>query len=131
MQRVVMGKRGSDSALLRDHHAFSFLTLADGLANIAIPASIHDGSPMGTGPSAYYPWQKSGLMRFELRGTTAADARLAPLPSLLTHQMPQSAPVPDFAMDGARSVLFPNGTIYVGKGQFWRQDTVGSVSGPL
>ncbi len=131
IQRMLMGKRGSDSALLRDHHAFSFLTMGDGVANIAIPASLHDGSPTGTGPSAYYPWQRSGLMRFELRGTTAADAHLAALPSLVTYQMPQAAPIPDFAADGARSVLFANGTIYVGRGQFWRQDTSGNVSGPF
>ena len=131
IQRVLMGKRGSDSALLRDHHAFSFLTLGSDVASIAIPASLHDGSPQGLGPSAYYPWQSSGLMRFELRGTTAADVRLLQLPSLVTQQMPQAAPIPDAAIDGARSVLFPRGTIYVGKGRFWRQDTMGNTSGPF
>lgn len=131
IQRVLMGKRGSDSALLRDHHAFSFLTLGSDVASIGIPASLHDGNPQGVGPTAYYPWQSSGLMRFELRGTTAADIRLLQLPSLVTHQMPQAAPYPDAAVDGARSVLFPKGTIYVGKGQLWRQDTMGNTNGPF
>ncbi|MGZ5060605.1 MAG: beta-propeller domain-containing protein [Usitatibacter sp.] len=131
IQRVVMGKRGSDSALMRDHHAFSFLTLSDGVASIAFPASLHDGVPQGVGPSAYYPWQSSGLMRFELHGTTAADARLQQVPALVTHQMPQAAPSPDPGVDGGRSVLFAKGTVYVGRGQFWRRDAAGNVSGPI
>jgi hypothetical protein len=133
MQSVVMGKRGSDSALLRDHHAFSMLAQSDGLATLAFPARIHDGpSPLyGSGDSAYYPWQESGLARFELRGATAADARLVQMPSLLTHTVTQSSPnFIDPAAIGGRSVLFRNGTIYIGNGQFWRQDSAGIASGP-
>ena len=36
----------------------------------------------------------------------------------------------DAASNGARSVLFRNGTIYVGNGQFWRQDNMGNTFGP-
>jgi uncharacterized secreted protein with C-terminal beta-propeller domain len=114
LQRVLMGKRGSESALLRNHHAFSALMQSDGTGSIAIPARIHDGpvGQWGSGDSAYYPWQHSGLMRFELRGTSASDARLVQLPSLITHSAAQlSAPYDDAASNGARSVLFRNGTI--------------------
>jgi hypothetical protein len=130
MQRVVMGKRGSDSALLRDHHAFSMLTQSDGLATLAIPARIHDGpTPLyGSDDSAFYPWQESGLVRFELRGTSAADARLVQMPSLVTDSVSRtSANFTDSAVMGGRSVLFRNGTIYVGNGQFWRQDSAGTA----
>jgi hypothetical protein len=48
-------------------------------------------------------------------------------------------PSPDFATspwldpaaDGARSVLFPEGTVYVGDGRFWHRRTDGTVDGPL
>ncbi len=132
LQRITMGKRGSDSALLRDHHAFSALMRSDGTGTIAIPASIHDGSaPLyGSGDSSFYPWAQSGLMRFEIRGNGTA-ARLAQLASLVTHAAPQDpAPSLDAATKGARSVLFTAGTIYVAYGRFWQQGLGGSVTGP-
>ena len=70
-------------------------------------------------------------MRFELRGTSASDARLVQLPSLITHSAAQlSAPYDDAASNGARSVLFRNGTIHVGNGKFWRQDSAANTFGP-
>jgi uncharacterized secreted protein with C-terminal beta-propeller domain len=132
VQRVVMGKRGSDSALLRSHHAFSSLMRSDGTGVIALPASIHDGTPSYmSGDSTYYPWKESGLLRFELRGTSAANASLVQLPSLITHSV---ATTPgyfyDAATNSARSVLFPNGVVYVENGKFWRQDRDGQRFGP-
>jgi hypothetical protein len=128
LSRVIMGKRGSDSALLHDHHAFSGLIQADGTGSFALPARIMDGPyPMyGSGDSAFYPWQQSGLMRFELRG-----ASIAPLPSLITHTAAKNPNLQnDPAVSNARSVLFRNGTVYVGNGQFWHQDSIGNVNGP-
>lgn len=132
VQRVVMGKRGSDSALLRNHHAFSALMRSDGTGLVAMPASLHDGTPTADfGASTYYPWKESGLMRFEIRGTSAADARLVQLPSLITHSVAQGASYySDGASNGARSVLFANGTVYVSGGQFWRLDRNGQQFGP-
>lgn len=134
LQHVVIGKRGSDSALLRDHHAFSILDTGAGTTALAFPASIHDGSPpFVDNPSYYYPWVESGLARFELRGSTADDAQLVQMPSIIT----QSAPVPtgyysnDPAVGSGRSILFAGHAIYVGNGQFWLQDAMGTNSGPF
>jgi hypothetical protein len=70
-------------------------------------------------------------MRFELRGTSATDARLVQLPSLITNSASQGPNVGnDPAVSNARSVLFRNGTIYVGNGKFWRQDSAGNAFGP-
>ncbi|MGE0358094.1 MAG: beta-propeller domain-containing protein [Burkholderiales bacterium] len=133
MQRVIMGKRGSDSALLRNHQAFSSLAMPDGSLSLALPASICGGNPIpnsGVGPSAQYPWTESGLMRFELRGTTAADASIAQMPSLITHRPPNNLYYEDPAKSTGRSVLFPNGAVYVGGGAFWHIDAAGTVNGP-
>src|SRR5205823_610219 len=46
MQRIVIGKRGSNSVLLTDHHAFSMLTLSPTSSTIGIPARINDGAPV-------------------------------------------------------------------------------------
>ncbi|MEP7067936.1 MAG: beta-propeller domain-containing protein [Usitatibacter sp.] len=133
VQRMVIGKRGSDSALLRSHHAFSALMQSDSAGTIAIPASIHDGpSPQfGSGDSAYYPWMQSGLLRFALQGTGASDTRLVQLPGLITQSMPmQSMPGYDAAATAGRSVLLRSGTVYVGNGQFWLRDAGGATTGP-
>jgi len=136
LQRAVMGKRGSDSALLKSHHALSVLPAADGSLAIAFPARIHDGASPNSccGPSTWYPWDYSGLMRFELRGATAADARLTALPALVTDRANPATPYSynyyDPAASSARSVLFRNGTAYVAHGRFWHRDNVGTIVGP-
>ena len=134
IQRALMGKRGSESALMQSHHAFSALPAADGSLAIALPARIHDGvAPICCGPSAWYPWQYSGLLRYEVRGSTPADARLQALPSLVTHRTVlgnESAPMDDASASNARSVLFRNGTVYVSSGKFWHLDNVGTIVGP-
>jgi hypothetical protein len=134
IQRVVVGKRGSDSALLRDHHAFSALMQPDGTGSLAIPVHVADGpTPLGgSGDSAFYPWAWSGLARFALTGTSAANAQLVHLPNLVAiTTAPWTSPYfADPATSSGRSVLFRNGTVYVGFGQFWRQDAAGHVSGP-
>jgi hypothetical protein len=135
VQRALMGKRGSESALMQSHHAFSALPNADGSLAIALPARIHEGSPLyGAGATASYPWTYSGLMRFEVRGTTAANAFLQQLPPLITHRAESpvnyGAPADDAASFNARSVLFRNGTVYVSSGKFWHLDTVGTIVGP-
>jgi hypothetical protein len=74
------------------------------------------------------------LLRFELRGSTAADARLSALPTLVTHfslAVGGTPPPTDASADGARSVLFRNGVIYYGNGYFWQQDTAGNSAGPF
>ena len=87
-----------------------------------------------SGDSTYYSWSESGLIRFELRGSTAADAQLVQMPSLIT----RSAASPDIpyysnsdpAVGSGRSILFSGGTVYVGNGQFWIQSDAGASSGP-
>ena len=134
MQRLLLGKRGSESALLRHHHAFSVLPRANGTTAIAIPGAIHEGTYAGCGPNLY-PWKESALMQFEITGDRLANTTLAQKPSLVTHAAARGdsfgsaasmAPASD-----ARSILFPGGTIYVGGGQFWRQDTAGNTFGPF
>jgi hypothetical protein len=101
--------------------------------SIGIPASIHDGNaPPYSDDSYYYPWQYSGLMRLQLRGSTTSDASLVQLPSLVTYTSAQLAwPANDSAANWGRSVLFRSGTVYVGNGQFWHQDNASTTSGPF
>jgi hypothetical protein len=134
LERVFAGKRGSDSALLRSHHAFSLLERPDGTRSIAIPAEIHDGvyAIWGSGPSAMYPWSHSGVLRFDLSGGSAADARLTQRPTMATHTIGSPGGIPnDPARGNGRSVIFANGTVYVGNGLYWLGNDAGGVAGPF
>ena len=144
---VVLVSGGMDSAVVvaiaREQgfavHALSVLRHADGTHSIAFPALVADGFPYGgtSGEWASYPWEYSGLLRFEMLGTTAADARL-----LHTHTLKTAVPAPGqtypttYAETGnwygggyGRSVLFRDATIYAGF-HLWRMDGGGRVDGP-
>jgi len=69
---LVLGKRGTGSAVLSDHHALSFLP-ASGTepARLAIPVDLNDTIPSSTSfnpalPNAYYDYTHSGLYSFEI-----------------------------------------------------------------
>jgi hypothetical protein len=134
LQRHVIGKRGSDSPLFSSHHAFSALTKSDGTTVFAFPAAVHDGVPYyGSGDSAWYSWQYSGLLHFELRGSTRDDARLLQARTLVTTQTNGGVTYPpngEGSWGQGRSVLFPDASVYVSNGRFWRQDASGFVDGP-
>lgn len=132
----VIGQRGSDSALLKSHHALSVLPLGSDRVSLAFPAKVHDTVPTFgcCTPSTFYDWSWSGLMTFEVQGPTPATAKLVERAALATHtrsaQQPY-APLADAAGANARSVLFPAGTVYVGNGSFWHMDAAGVVKGPF
>lgn len=137
LQQVLVGKRGSESALLAHPHAYSEFQPAGAPLAFALPARVHDGPPIaGTGDWASYAWSWSGLLRYELAGS-GADARLRALEPLVVERAPGSVPAlgdqpwMDPAADGARSVLFPQGTVYVGDGRFWHRRADGVMTGPL
>ena len=131
IQRHLMGKRGSESPLLHTHHAFSALPRADGALMVAIPAQIHEG---GTQFSDWEtaPWSHSGLLRFEVRGTTPGDARITQLQTLVSDSAPTSGTYPPYdSENSARSVLFPAASVLVSRGRFFRIDNdLGTQSGP-
>jgi uncharacterized secreted protein with C-terminal beta-propeller domain len=130
IQRVLMGKRGSESPLLHTHHAFSALPRADGSLAVAIPAQIHDG-PTQPMDWATAPWDHSGLLRFEIRASTPADARITQLQTLVSDRPGTAGSYPAYDGDNAsRSVLFPDASIFVSTGRFFRMDAAGNQSGP-
>lgn len=128
LQSVVLGKRGSDSALLHDHHAFSMLAQADGSAQVAIPVSLHDGTLTNFTDSTWYPWTLSGVALFQLTGLAGGTPGLAQANGMLTHTAVQ--PYPDPGANGGRSIVFPQATLYVGAGQFWWKPGSGNTLGP-
>lgn len=121
-QEIAIGRRGSESPLLTDHHALAALAPAGAAPRYAIPVRVHeadDSVPPAPPPHYYFPWSRTGLATFELDGSGAA-ARLRARPLLVVAQRgqdPEDAP----AVRGneARSLLLPNGIVYVDAGRFW------------
>ncbi len=66
---IIIGKRGSNTALSHEPHAFSGIQ-QDGQYRFAFPISVHDGDAGGTywrdPESQYYNWTQSGLYMFEI-----------------------------------------------------------------
>ncbi|MDX1570579.1 MAG: beta-propeller domain-containing protein, partial [Xanthomonadales bacterium] len=125
---VELGRRGSDSSALFDHHAFTYLP-ADAEsgrpARVAIPVVLHDaapGEPISEDPSHFYRWQATGLAAFEVFGTdgTAADLVLADL--LVTHTPetdPDHGPWQDANPTAARAILTGDHVYFFLRGEFF------------
>lgn len=134
LQRVLIGKRGSGSAALRHHHGLVELDTAAGRI-LAFPARIHDTNatvPPNPPDHYMYPHAWSGVLRFGLTGSSAADARLHTLPPLIsrTQEAPDLPSILDDAAVNGRPLLFEHGTAYVDWGRFYWMDRNGTQSGP-
>lgn len=135
LKRILIGNRGSASALSSSHLAFTSLRNADGSLSIGIPAVVHNSGPnlfWTSNVSMTYPWNHTGLLRFKLTGQTAADARLEQEETLVTHSLATGTgrPIESYGHT-ARAVMIGLGIVYVDNGRFWTRDSIGSVQGPF
>ncbi len=127
--RLLLGKRGTESEALHDHHALMKLKVsASGITRIAIPVELHDTPLSHTDtPSSYYGYTHSGLYRFEIAPQTQT---IHPLPALITHRREQDKRPPP--SQGNRSLLIGDNLHFLQDGKFWSQDWSGltGVIGP-
>lgn len=93
--REVIGRRGTDATVLRDHHGVALLPVGasagvGGAAassatavRVALPVSMHEAAPAGgsTGASAYYGFSRTQLSRLEVNLASGALQRLSDLTS--------------------------------------------------
>lgn len=78
---LVIGKRGTQSAALFDHHAFSFLSMpgtGDELARFTLPIERHATPPSynyyaAGDPRTYYEWSDTGLYLFSVSRTALSQ----------------------------------------------------------
>ena len=78
---MVIGKRGTQSAALLDHHAFSFLPMSgagDELARFTLPIERHATPPSynyyaAGDPRTYYDWSDTGLYLFSVSRTALSQ----------------------------------------------------------
>ncbi len=74
---ILIGKRGSNTALSHEPHAFTGIQ-QDGQYRFAFPISVHDGEASGNywrdPESQRYNWTNSGLYLFEIKDNTLTQA---------------------------------------------------------
>ena len=79
---IILGKRGTESTVLQDHHGLAILKTADNHYTIALPIELHESfnkpylgsliNPLST----YYNWTHTGLYIFAINTDNAAALKL-------------------------------------------------------
>lgn len=90
VDQLVLGKRGSESDALYDHHALAYLPPQTGTpARLALPLRLHDGAVMGgsSGSDAYYQWLSTGLHVFDI-DINSATPSIKNAGQIITEQAP-------------------------------------------
>ncbi|RLA17685.1 MAG: hypothetical protein DRQ62_14690 [Gammaproteobacteria bacterium] len=77
---IIIGKRGTESTALYDHHGLTLLALDEQHYKLALPIELHetesDFYDYPNNPSAYYDWTHKGLYVFDITTDNNPDIRL-------------------------------------------------------
>ena len=89
IESVVIGKRGTESGALYDHHALAWLATGDSKGTLAIPIQLNNNllpssqlqyyantNDYYNSPSAYYDWTHTGLYTFTIDATANPAIKL-------------------------------------------------------
>lgn len=122
--KQIIGKRGTESNALGDHHAISMLNTGSE-TRIALPVSLHDRVPsygLNGEPWQRYAYTHTGLYRFSVAAgsNTFSDSSLTPL---VAHQASDSEYGVSYASD--RSLLTGEAVHYFHQDQVISQDWQG------
>ncbi len=81
-QKIIIGKRGTETAVSQSHHALTTLQQGANL-QMALPLSLHNGaaSDSAAAPSTYYNWTQDELYRLNINTQTGVMQALAPIVS--------------------------------------------------
>lgn len=126
---VEIGKRGTDSIALREHHAITTLKTGDTL-RVALPIELHDttsqyGDP--TTPNYYWDYSHTALYRFNIDITSQ---RIDDTPAPLVVADRNSSDVARSTQND-RAALIGDHVYYLHDGRFWSQHWSNNVvSGP-
>ncbi|MDH5229163.1 MAG: beta-propeller domain-containing protein [Gammaproteobacteria bacterium] len=135
---VEIGKRGSNSLVAWDHHAFSILDLGDGRQRISIPMNVHDGEPYlyNRLPTAatHYAWSYSGtqLLTINQNVESTAGATLVNDGFLKIAQADTGSTLRYMYLQSPRSIITDNQIYFVNNSDLWSAEWLApeQVTGP-
>lgn len=112
--RSIIGKRGTDAAVLRDPHAIAIQTSPSGV-RVSLPVSLNDTAPIGAKgvPTDYYQFTRVELQKFEVNLSAKTLSVRAALPS---------SPVGQRDISNDRSLLW-NDQVHYYQGGAWQSAT--------
>jgi len=114
---IVIGKRGTNSEVLTDHHALAYLQHGPGSARLAIPVELHEtaSNPYDTAaPWYYYDWTHTGLYLFDLNGIDTATPDLS-----LSGRLIIDSEVASSYSRGERAVIVDGSVHYLHGNNVW------------
>lgn len=135
---LIIGKRGTESAVLHDHHAFTILDGDEASGRptrIAIPLELHESaSPYGYSsgePWEWYGWTHTGLYLFEL-DTSATSPLLTSLGTMVVEQGDGGYGDYWYSGERDRAVLSETGAYYIHDDEVWAADfdNLDAMDGP-
>ncbi len=126
--KIILGKRGTESAALSNHHAVTGLKVNDNY-RVAIPVRLHTETTQASSsasPWAYYGYTHTGLYRFDI---DIGGQTIEQVPALVVDTSANQG-YQDIYND--RSVIVNDDVFYMHDGSFWMQDWLGNnaVIGP-
>lgn len=126
--KVIIGKRGTESAALHSHHAVTTLNVNQ-TYQVAIPVDLHEEEPQEKGSpvaSTYYGYTHTGLYRFNI---DINNQTIRKIPAMIIDN--QKTPYwGDSSND--RSVIIKDTVFFMHDGEIWTQDWAGNnkIIGP-
>ncbi len=120
LSSLIIGKRGTDSDALMDHHAVTVLPAAAGRpARLALPIRKHDTLPAYVGsnpviPSTHYDWTHTGLYLFNI-----TDHSIGPAGTLIIADRSGGEVFTYGGYGRDRSVIVDDSVHYVHDGKVW------------
>ncbi len=129
LDALVLGRRGTHSALLSNHHAMAWLPAsADAPARLALPIELHNTRPVYPGvdtdaPNTRYQWTHTGLYLFDI-GPAAKDSgetgiELRGQMIVNSRDSTQTGYVSHPGGEGDRALLAGEGVHYIHQRQVW------------
>ncbi len=86
-EKMIIGKRGTETAVSRNHRAFTQLRQGTQL-KVAIPVSLHDNDQPSANPSEFHAWKYNELYRFSVDIDTAS---ITILPAIIPAPNPENS----------------------------------------
>lgn len=119
LDSMVIGKRGTDSDALIDHHAFAYIPpLGEKPARLALPVRLHDtaSANLSGKPSDYYDWTHTALYLFDIdvQGETGIT-----LSGQLIAEERSDENMYDYGFGYDRALILNDSAHFIHEGQVW------------
>ena len=126
--KLIIGKRGTETPALYDHHAISSMLVGNNL-RVALPIKRHEGlaEEQETQPWSHHIYQDTGLYKFNVDVSNQTITQEVPM---IVESNIDNAYDSSFYQD--RSVLINDDVYYLHGGKFWKQNWAGTeaMAGP-